>query len=106
MWPQRSHILSPLIDSAVDKKGKTKIIWTPAMDETFIRVERMMSEEIILTYPDWSMPFDVHTDASDKQLGAVISQNGKPIAFFSRRLSKSQRNYTTTEKELLSIVEC
>ena len=106
MWPRRSHILSPLIDSAAGKKGKTKIIWTPAMDEAFIQVKRMMSEEVFLTYPDWSIPFDVHTDASDKQLGAVISQNGKPIAFFSRRLSKSQRNYTTTEKELLSIVEC
>ena len=65
----------------------------------------MISEEVFLTYPDWSKPFDIHTDASDKQLGAVISQDGKPIAFFSRRLSKSQRNYTTTEKELLSIVE-
>ena len=52
------------------------------------------------------MLFEVHTDASDKQLSAIISQNNKPIAFFSRRLSKSQQNYTTTEKELLSIVEC
>ena len=58
-----------------------------------------------IAYPNWNMPFEVHTDASDKQLGAVISQNNKPIAFFSRRLSKSQRNYTTTEKELLFIVE-
>jgi hypothetical protein len=66
----------------------------------------MVSRETLLNYPDWSKPFDIHTDASDKQLGAVISQNGKPIAFFSRRLSKAQRNYTTTEKELLSIVEC
>jgi len=60
----------------------------------------------LLNYPDWTIPFTIHTDASDKQLGAVISQNNKPIAFFSRRLSKAQLNYTTTEKELLSIVEC
>ena len=106
MWKRRSHILSPLIDSAAGKKGKTPIIWTPAMDEAFIQVKQMISEEILLNYPDWSKPFVVHTDASDKQLGAVISQDDKPIAFFSRRLSKSQRNYTTTEKELLSIVEC
>jgi hypothetical protein len=38
--------------------------------------------------------------------GAVISQDGKLIAFFSQRLSKAQQNYTTTKKELLSIVEC
>ena len=60
----------------------------------------------MLTYPDWSKPFDLHTDASDYQLGAVISQEGKPIAFFSRKLNSAQKNYTTTEKELLSIVEC
>jgi len=66
----------------------------------------MVARETLLIYPDWNKLFDIHTDASDQQLGAVISQNGKPIAFFSRRLSKAQRNYTTTEKELLSIVEC
>jgi hypothetical protein len=66
----------------------------------------MVSKETLLNYPDWSKPFEIHTDASDKQLGAVISQNKKPIAFFSQRLSKAQQNYTTTEKELLSIVEC
>ena len=106
MWQRRSHILSPLIDSASGKKGNTKLKWTNDMDEAFIQVKQMIAGEVFLTYPDWSIPFIVHTDASDKQLGAVISQNNKPIAFFSRRLSKSQRNYTTTEKELLSIVEC
>ncbi|GFH49966.1 hypothetical protein CTEN210_06442 [Chaetoceros tenuissimus] len=106
MWRRRSHILSPLIDAAAGKKGKMKITWTEEMDDAFIQLKQMVTEEVFLTYPDWSKPFDIHTDASDKQLGAVISQNGKPIAFFSRRLSKSQRNYTTTEKELLSIVEC
>ena len=66
----------------------------------------MICKETLLIYPDWNKPFEIHTDASDYQLGAVISQNGKPIAFFSRKLNKAQKNYTTTEKELLSIVEC
>ena len=65
----------------------------------------MVSEKTMLNYIYWKIPFTVHTDFSDKQLGAIIIQNKKPIAFFSSGLSKSQRNYTTTEKELLVIVE-
>jgi hypothetical protein len=84
-----------------------KLTWNDELESAFFKLKQMMSRETLLNYPDWSKPFNmVHTDASDKQLGAVISQNGKPIAFFSRRLSKAQRNYTTTEKDLLSIVEC
>ena len=106
MWQRRSQILSSLIDAEAGKKGNMKITWTPEMDEAFIKVKQMISEEVFLTYPDWSKPFTVHTDASDKQLGAVIIQVKKTISFFSCRLSKLQRNYTKTEKELLSIVEC
>ena len=66
----------------------------------------MVSADILMSYPDWKLPFKVHTDASYKQLGAFIIQNNKTIDFFSRKLSKPQRNYTTTDKELLVIVEC
>ena len=66
----------------------------------------MVSAEALLIYPYWKLSFTVNTDAYDKQLGAVISHNNKPIAFFSRILSKTHRNYTTTEKELLMIVVC
>ena len=65
----------------------------------------MVSDETLLSYPYWTLTFTVHTDASDKQIGAVIIPNNKFIAFLSRRLSKPQNNYTMTEKELLAIVE-
>jgi hypothetical protein len=58
-----------------------------------------------LAYPDFNKPFVIHTDASHKQLGAVISQDNHPIAFYSRKLNPAQTQYTMTEHELLSIVE-
>ena len=65
----------------------------------------MVSDETLLSYPYCKLTFKIHTDASDKQLGDVISQNNEPIAFFSRIFSNPQHKYTTTEKELLAIVE-
>ena len=58
-----------------------------------------------MAYPNFNEPFDIHMDASDLQLGAVTSQNRQPIAFYSRKLNDAQMQYTTTEQELLAIVE-
>ena len=63
-----------------------------------------ISMETILAYLDFFKK-TIHTDVLDVQLGAVIMKEGKPLAFYSRKLSKAQLNYTMTEKELLSIVE-
>src|SRR5687767_15181253 len=68
-------------------------------------MKRVMFREVLLAYPILNEVFDIHTDASLYQLGACISQNGKPIAFYSRTLNPAQTQYTTTERELLSIVE-
>ena len=59
---------------------------------------------MLLAYPDFNAPFHIYMDASRNQIGAVISQNNKPITFYSRKMNNAQRNYTTTKKELLSIV--
>jgi hypothetical protein len=59
----------------------------------------------MLAFPNFTIKFVIQTDASSRQLGAVIMQNGRPIAFYIRKLNSAQQRYTTTERELLSIVE-
>jgi hypothetical protein len=50
-------------------------------------------------------PFEIYTDASSMQLGAVITQDESPMAFFSRKLSTTQQKYSVTEIDLLATVE-
>ena len=102
MWFRRSHILAPL---AALTSNSTKWVWGPKQVAAFRMAKRVIAKETILAYPDFSKPFTIHTDASHYQLGGVISQDGKPIAFYSRKLNDAQTRYTTTERELLSIVE-
>ena len=64
-----------------------------------------MARDNLLTYPDFNEAFKINTDASAFQLGAVISQKVKPIAFYSRKITSSQKRYTVTEKELLIVLE-
>jgi hypothetical protein len=58
-----------------------------------------------LAYQDYSKVFEIYTNASSNQLGAVITQENRPIAFFSWKLSTMQRKYSITKIELLAIVE-
>ena len=97
IWPRRSHVLANLTDADSGPKGR-KIFWNDALEIYFKELKHMVSAETLLSYTDWKMPLTVHTDASDKQLGAVIIQNNKPIDFFYRKPIKPQRNYTTIEK--------
>jgi hypothetical protein len=101
-WIRRSDVLAPLAKLC----GKnSKWGWTDAHQNSFDTMKRILARDVLLAYPDFSKKFEIFTDASDKQLGAVITQEGRPIAYYSRKLNSSQLNYTTTEKELLAIVE-
>ena len=61
-------------------------------------MKKLVSRETLLSYPNFNEPFEIHTDRSKLQLGSVINQKGKPIAFYSRKLNPAQVNYTTTER--------
>lgn len=104
LYHHRSHILEPLTRIS-SSKTKFRTQWGPDQDAAFSTVKQLIARQVLLHFPDFTKPFDVFTDASDYQLGGVIVQDNFPVAFYSRKLNSAQRNYTTMEKELLSIVE-
>ena len=66
-------------------------------DEAFKKVKEIYEEDALLFYPDFSQPFKIRTDASEFQMGGVISQNGNVIAYWSLKLSETQKRYHTIE---------
>ncbi|WJZ98611.1 hypothetical protein VitviT2T_017123 [Vitis vinifera] len=75
---------------------------------SFDQLKQFLTTAPIVRAPNWQLPFEVMCDASDFAIGAVLGQReyGKPyvIYYASKTLNEAQRNYTTTEKELLAIV--
>ncbi len=108
-------MLAPLTDlvgecgeTKTTKKNKTKKKpwrWESIHQQAFDNVKATIAKEVVLIYPDFTKLFEIYTDASTMQLGAVITQGNKPIAFFSRKLSVAQAKYNVTKIKLLAIVE-
>jgi len=76
MFKRRSHILTPLIKASTQGKKNAIIKWDAEMDRAFIELKQAVAAETLLRFPDWNKPFTLHTDASDFQLGGVLSQDG------------------------------
>jgi hypothetical protein len=108
-------MLAPLT-SLVGECGQTKSTkargtkklpwqWDEVHQRAFDHVKATNAKDVVLAYLDYSKVFEIYTDTSSKQLGAVITQDNRPIAFFSWKLPDTQRKYSITEIELLAIVE-
>ena len=95
MWQRRSEILAPL--TALTPKN-VKYEWKDKHQKYFDAIKRVIGREVLLAYLDFNAPFEMHIDSSKLQIDAVISQKVKPIAFYSRNMNRTKKNYTTTEK--------
>jgi len=81
--------------------------WTHTEEVVFQRLKEILSSPTILAYSDFTQPFELHMNASGKGLGAVLyqAQSGRKrvIAFASRALSRSERNYSAFKLEFLAL---
>ncbi len=115
LWARWSKKLAPLTSLVGEcgqtktskAKGTKKVPWhqDEVHQRAFDYVKATIAKDVVLAYPDFPKVFEIYTDASSKQLGAVITQDNMPIVFFSRKLSNTQCKYSVTEIELLAIVE-
>ncbi|GFU73536.1 retrovirus-related Pol polyprotein from transposon 297 [Trichonephila clavipes] len=85
------------------KKNGTKFNWSTETQDAFDKIKRALTEAPVLQLPKFKEQFNLFTDASGVGIGAVLSQNLRPIAFASRTLNKAERNYTVTERECLVV---
>ncbi|KAL0560862.1 hypothetical protein IC582_001276 [Cucumis melo] len=83
---------------------KNAFKWDENAILAFESLKSAMSTIPVLALPDWSLPFMIETDASGSGLGAVLSQNGHPIAFFSQKLSTRAQSKSIYERELMVVV--
>jgi hypothetical protein len=73
------------------------------MQKALKKMHLLMADDALLAYPNHNKLFNMYTDASDFQLGTCIIQEGRPVVYFLRKLTKSHQNYTTVKKEIHSI---
>ncbi|KAL7287676.1 hypothetical protein TKK_0018073 [Trichogramma kaykai] len=89
-------------------KKEEDFLWTPDCDTAFNTLKQILCEAPLLTYPDFSKPFIITTDASGYAVGGILSQGEtgkeKPIAYTSRVLRGPELNYDTYEKEALAMI--
>jgi len=86
------------------KKGATINIKDKPYIEAFEKMKILITSDHILIYSDFSKPFCLTTDASNMAIGAVLSQNHKPICYASRTLNEHEINYSTIDKELSNCI--
>ncbi|GFS99501.1 retrovirus-related Pol polyprotein from transposon 17.6 [Trichonephila clavipes] len=86
------------------KKKYKKFIWSEKTQVTFQSIQRTVSEAPVLRLPDSNVPFELFTEPSLIWIGALLTQDQRPIAYASRTLNNAERNYTVTERECLAVI--
>lgn len=99
--PNLSSITAPIRTLL---KENTEFSWQLAQQKAFENLKKTCCNLPVLKFYDVNEPVEIQCDASQFALGAVLLQNGSPIAYASRSLTDTEKRYAQIEKEMLSIV--
>jgi hypothetical protein len=91
-----SGISTPMMDTV--KKRHKAFHWIEEAKKSFNLLKRKITEQPILLLPDFSKTFQVKCDTSGFAIGAVLSQDNRPIAYFSEKLNEAKIKYSTYDK--------
>ena len=100
-------LASPMSDLP-HKSAPNAVPWTSDCTIAFEKLKRALCGPPVLKSPEWNKTFVLQTDASDRGVGAVLSQMDqsgvdRPVAYFSKKLLEREQRYSTVEKECLAI---
>jgi hypothetical protein len=95
--PDFSKIAKPMTELL---KKEVKFVWDDKCEEAFCTLRALLTTAPVLAQLDNIKPFDVYCDASGTELGCVLMQNNRVIAYTSRALRNHEQNYPTHDLEL------
>jgi hypothetical protein len=98
-----SGISAAMMDTV--KKRHKVFHWTTEAEKSFNLLKRKITEQPVLVLPDFQKTFQVKCDASGYAVGGVLSQDDRPVAYFSEKLDDAKLKYSTYDKEFYAIIQ-
>ncbi len=99
-----AKIVTPLTNLL--KKSSEAYEWDEACNEAFETLKGILVKALVLKLPDFDKDFEIHSNASDFVIRGLLVQDGRPVAFESKKLSKTKRRWPTHEKEMWVMIHC
>jgi hypothetical protein len=87
------------------KKRHKYFHWIEEAEKSFNLLKRKITEQPILVLPDFSKTFQVRCDTSGFAIGAVLSQDDRPVTYFSEKLNEAKVKYSTYDKEFYAVIQ-
>jgi hypothetical protein len=97
-------ITTPLTNLLKKSSGTYK--WDETCDHAFETLKGILVKTLVLKLPDFDKDFEIHFDASNFAIRRVLMQDGRPVAFESKKLCETERRWPTHEKEMWAMIHC